>query len=209
MPNFQKIDEVKAQYNKNLFPADFLNNNTHAWTANLTPGGALQTITVESQTEIKYAEEGIRILCTGASESDSFFAPTNPTHYAFSVEKEGRYIFSFAAFSNHEDTYPVEIEGSLNIYEVVSGISPPNLYDLQFQIGNNTTPEFSFQYKKWEIFFIELELEATIEYRMEWNIFQNPSSSFNIYDLTLDLFKLEYMDDKKWQVPSYYTKPGV
>ena len=33
-------------------------------------------------------------------------------------------------------------------------------------------------------------------------------SQWNRNLLPIDLFKLELVTDKKWEIPSYYTKPG-
>ena len=43
---------------------------------------------------------------------------------------------------------------------------------------------------------------------MEWNIGQDVSANFDWFDLTLDLFKLESMIGKTFNIPTTYTKPG-
>ena len=208
MPTFYKIDEVKSQWNRNLLPIDFLNTNTYPWTAVLNPG-TTGSITAESQSDIKYAEKGIRIQCPeGHDLNDAYFAPTDENHYSFTVPKNGVYIFSFAALLNHPSSIPVEINGSMSILETITNISIPTLYVMPFKIGNNTEPEFSFQFRKWEMFFVRVVLQKGKTYKMEWNIYQEDGSPFGFYDLILDLFKLELVTDKKWEIPSYYTKPG-
>ena len=114
MPQFEKITDVKAQYNENLLPIDFLNDNNHPWTATLAGG----TITAGPQTDIYYAKKGIRIQASGTDLNDSFFALADQNHYSFTVPKSGDYIFQFAAYSNCPNNSPVEINGWLNIIEV-------------------------------------------------------------------------------------------
>lgn len=205
MAQFQKIIDVKAQYNKNLLPIDFLNTNTHLWTASLAGG----SITAECQDEIYYAEKGIRVQASGTDLNDSYFAPTDPNHYSFTVPKSGDHIFQFAVYSNCPSNSPVEIDGWLNILEMgTPNISPPLLQGLEFKIGNNSEPEFSFNYRRWEHFFIPITLEQGKTYIMEWNIHQDTSTVFNWYDLTFDMFKLESMIGKTFSIPTIYTKPG-
>ena len=206
MPQFQKITEVKAQYNENLLPIDFLNDNNHSWTASLAGG----TITAGPQTDIYYVKKAIRIQASGTDQNDSFFALSDQNHYSFSVPQSGDYIFQFAAYSNCPNNSPVEINGWLNVIEmaVPFNVSPPLLQGLEFKIGNNTEPEFSFNYRKFEHFFIPMTLEAGKTYFFEWNINQNTSTNFDWYDLILDMFKLESMIGKTFAIPTIYTKPG-
>ncbi len=204
MPQFQKITDVKAQYNKNVLPLDFLNENTHAWTAFLSGG----TITAVCQDEIFYRKKGIRIQASGTDGNDSFFALADQNHYSFTVPQNGEYIFQFAAYSNCPSNSPVEINGWLDIKELtVPVFSPPLLQGLEFKIGNNSEPEFSFNYRKWEHFFIRVALEQGKTYFMEWNINQDVSAIYDWLDLTLDMFKLELMNGKTFDIPTIYTKP--
>ena len=206
MPQFEKITDVKAQYNENLLPIDFLNDNNHPWTATLAGG----TITAGPQTDIYYAKKGIRIQASGTDLNDSFFALADQNHYSFTVPKSGDYIFQFAAYSNCPNNSPVEINGWLNIIEVAipTNVTPPLLQNLEFKIGNNSEPEFSFNYRKFEHFFIPITLEEGKTYFMEWNIGKDVSAVFDWFDLTLDLFKLESMIGKTFNIPTTYTKPG-
>jgi hypothetical protein len=71
-----------------------------------------------------------------------------------------------------------------------------------YSTGNK---ELSNYFGSKEIFFLVLEEMKT--YKFEWNINQ-VVSGFDTYDLTFDLFKLEYVGDKKQETPSFYTKPG-
>ena len=203
MPTFQKIDELYCQYNKNVLPADFLNDNTHAWSSSLSPCIS-GTITAEAQTEIKYLNKGIRVITDNFNDNDIEFSPTNPLHYSFSPEVSGVNIFSFAVNSNSMS--PVEVNGFLKLYEYPSLFSPFGQF--QFAIGNNTEPEFSFRYRRWEVFFIRVTLDANKTYIMNWGILQNIASPFPGFDLSFDLFKLEYVGDKRQDKPSFYTKPG-
>jgi len=204
MPQFQKIDERYCQYNKNVFPIDFLNDNNILWGAVLAGG----TITAELQTDIYYNKKGLRIQCTeGAGANDAYFATVDENDYSFQVPRSGDYIFSFVVYNNSPNNQPTEIEGWLDVTEIDPYLSPIPLQGLTFKIGNNTEPEFSFSYRKFETFFIKMTLEEMKTYKFEWNINQ-VVSGFDTYDLTFDLFKLEYVGDKKQETPSFYTKPG-
>ena len=203
MSTFQKIDDRHCQYNKNVLPVDFLNTNTHAWTSELSPG-TFGTITAELQTEIKYLNKGLRVIVDNFVDNNVQFSLLNPTHYSFSPEVNGDHIFSFVVYSNSMS--PVEVRGFLNLYEYPSLFSP--FAPFEFAIGNNTSPEFSFQYRKFETFFVKMTLDASKTYIMDWGILQEIASPFPGFDLTFDLFKLEYVGDKRQDTPSFYTKPG-
>lgn len=204
MPIFQKIDQRYCQYNKNVLTADFLNTNSYAWNASLSPG-TFGTISAELQTEIKYLNKGLRVITDNFNDNDIEFAPANLTHYSFSPEVSGEHIFSFVVYSN-ATTQPVEVNGFLNLYEYPSLFSPFDPFT--FAIGNNTEPEFSFQYRKFETFFMRVILDSSKTYIMNWAILQDIASPFPGFDLTFDLFKLEYIADKRQETPSFYTKPG-
>lgn len=205
MAVFQKIDELYCQYNKNVLPVDFLNDNAHVWTASLSPG-TFGTITAELQTEVKYLNKGLRIITDGLTDNDIHFVPANPVNYSFSPEVSGKHFFSFVANLNSSPGYFVELIGNIKVYEYPSLFNPFD--DLEFAIGANTVPEFSFQYEKWEVFFVEMELDSTKTYILDWNILQGTNGAHPNFDVTFDLFQLEYVGDKRQDKPSFYTKPG-
>ena len=191
------ISNVHNEYNENILSDNFNFTNGVIWN---DPSGA----TIDETSVNGFDNRAIRIQAATYADNGIQASPVNPEDLAFEVPKSGKYIFSFKVVLPIILGEQVDITGSFfwdkNL--TLTTIECP------FQIGNNTVPEFTFQYEKMQTFYQEMDLLAGDTYTLRFDVDDNPTWMSNILDITFTAFKMEYVEDKPYNVPTIYTKPS-
>ncbi len=197
----QLINTVHGEYNENVLTDVFKHSNDIEWTVTNPPGGA----TVET-TDVFGYEEGrsIKVSALSYADNDTQFFPTDPFKYSFKVLKTGNYIFSFRTVVPSQGNFLPEIVGSF-FWDRIGGA--PLQLTCPFAIGNNSFPEFAFEYDKLQTFYQSVYLTAGEEYSLGGQIDQQPFWAPGTVDIYFTGFKMEFIDDKAYNIPTYYTKP--
>ncbi len=195
------IQNRKIEYNENLLRDNYtLDNNEQTW-FNSVGGGT--TVTVESDINF-IANKVLKVSHNSYDINPLMFRPTIPDKFSFTIARDGDYTFSFEALlSGLGGNFP-ELTG--NVTFIRNG-NPLTTIVLDFSIGNNTEPLFTFAYNKWQTFSERIQMIIGDIITIEFNIDNNISSPFGIFELYLKEFKLEYAQDRDFNIPTYYTKP--
>jgi len=196
------INNVYAEFNKNLVSLAFMNDTGVLWNA---VNAISATATESTHNAITYESSKVLNIATdGLSVDDTTFEPVTPADYSFIAPVTGDYIFSCRVYLKNFALFFPELTGNLFLAEV---LTPTNFIALPFTIGNNAIPEFSFQYSKWQTLYQTINLVAGTSYYLHGIIDQSPSASLDSINMSFAGFKLELIKDRIIDVPTYYTKP--
>lgn len=193
------IQQVHTEYNENVLSDNYKNVNGVPWTATNLTGATM----VESEDYTYEEGRSLHLNILGYDVDETEFAPTTVDDFYFEVPKTGTYIFSFRVLSPAIAPYFPEFVGRFFLNEML-GTSIP----LEFKIGNNTIPEFTFEYRRWQTFYAEVTLVQGETYTLSGEIDKEPTWFAGPVDLYFAGFKLEYTSDKIYNIPTYYTKPS-
>lgn len=197
-----KIFNNLSQYNENVLSSDFTFENNLGWT--LTVGGG-SGATISNSTENHYQEsKALKITHPTYDLNEITIIPTNPTDYVFTVPRTGKYIFSIRTLIKCPANNLPEVFGGISFYANGAGV-PFKTFSLM--IGNNSLPNFTFNYNKWETFYEDVQLVAGDTISLSIHIENQPSHLGGLLEIFFDAFKLEYIQDKIYELPTYYTKP--
>lgn len=198
----QLINFRKLEYNENHLSENFLfDNNDAPWTSDV-PGAV-----VEFSTDYRYVNnKSLRVFHTSYNVDDITFKPTTASQYTFTVPKTGRYTFSYEVVSKNSGGWFPEVEG---ICRLILNGNPLTTIDLDFKIGNNTEPEFTFNYRKWQTFYETFQVTGGTTIDVEFFIPAQPSFTGGFFELFFEAFKFEFVTDRVTEHPTYYTKPVV
>ena len=196
----QLINLVNPDYNENLLSYNWtFANPIYTWQSNVL--GAI----IELTSSQVYGElNSLRIYHTSWDTNSIEVSPIDTSKYSFSVERGGIHSFSFKGFSKPAGSWFPEIEGE---FRLIKNGNPLDYISFPFKIGNNTEPEFTFAYEKWQTFYQTASLNIGVVYTPTIIIPANPSFTPGFFELFLDGFKIEYVEDRVYNIPSYYTTP--
>lgn len=194
------IQQVHAEYNENVLTDNYKNVNRMLWTAVNTPAATM----VETNDYTYEEGKSLRLNIQGYASDETEFSPVVSDYFEFIVPKTGKYIFSVRALV--PDTSPdlPNFVGRFFLSLVGGG---PSIIPLDFKIGNNTEPEFTFEYGKWQTFFTEVTLTQGEVYTILGEVDKEVTWTGGPVNLYFAGFKLEYIEDKNYNIPTYYTKP--
>lgn len=196
-----KIDYEKPHYNENVLTQDFTFDNNKLWT--LTVGAGTGAV-IESSTDEYYCiNKSLKISHPQYDLNDITFRPTTSTDYEFVIPRTGKYIFSFRCLLPG-NTFLPELIGGISFY--INGAGSPYI-TLPFNIGNNSTPLFSFAYNVWQTFYNEITFTAGQTITFSIHLTSDASWTPGNLEFYLDAFKLEYVKDKDYSQPTIYSLP--
>ena len=196
------IHEVLNEYNENILTDNWKNSNYVNWVATNLAG------TIMEESDSRRYEEGksLRLYINGYDTGDTSFQPVAQLDTAFVAPKTGNYLFSMRVYLPGTAFLP-EVEGELNFMNWDTMTLLPTI---PFKIGNNTDPEFSFSYNKWQTFYTQVFLTAGTTYVLDGGtIFAQPTYAPGVVEIFFDGFKMEYISDRNFVIPTYYTKPSA
>lgn len=198
------IHNVLNEYNENILTDNFKNSNYVTWNATNLSGIA----TMGEDDSRKYDEgKSLRLYTTGYSTDDTTFSPSSTSDFSFIAKKSGTHLFSFRTYLPPAALWFPEVEGHLQLNQTIGSV-PHKTFN--FQIGNNTQPEFTFEYRKWQTFYEAVELAEGVEYYFSGGtILQNPTFTPDVLEIFFDGFKMEFIGDRDFIIPTYYTKPSA
>lgn len=196
-----KITWEKPLYNENILTEDFTFDNIKTW--NLSVGGGTGATVTTSTSEHFVGEKSLKINHPQYNLSDITFKPTNSTDYSFIIPRTGKYVFSFRTMI-HGTTWLPELVGGISFY--VNGSGSPYV-TLPFNIGNNSIPNFTYVYNAWQTFFNEVSFTAGQTITLSIHLTHDPLWAPVSLEFFMDGFKMEYVEDKAYKVPTIYSKP--
>ena len=197
-----KITNNLSQYNENVLSQDFTFDNTLPW--GLTVGMGSGATAVNSTDQHYEGTKALKILHPTYDLQEVTFRPTTPGDYEYTVGRTGDHIFSIRAMIVAIAPNLPEVYGGISFYANGAG-SPFKTFPLI--IGNNSDPEFSFSYNKWECFYELVNLVEGDVISLSIHIENDASYTPGTLEIHFDGFKLEYVEDKIYSLPTYYTKP--
>lgn len=198
-----KIDTPYCEYNENILTSDFTFDNTLPW--EFVVGVGIPGNTVGSSTEQFFSNnKSLKIHHEEYDLNAITVRPTNSGDYEFTASRSGEHRFSFASYLPAITPWLPEVNGGISFYK--NGAGAPFI-TLPFKIGNNSEPEFSYQYNKWQIFFDDLYLTAGDIISFSIHIASDSLYTPGVLDIFFDRFKLEYIKDRHFDEPTFYTLP--
>lgn len=195
------INSVHNEYNENILSDNWNSSSGISWSATNNVG----TLMMEDGTKCYAENKSLKLTCTGYDSSDTVFGPTWLNDLTFVAPRSGKYLFSFRVnlSSGVFDPKP-EVTGEFRFIESISAVNTL----IPFTLGTNTVPEFTFEYDAWQTFYSEITLVAGGVYKLgACKIFQEGAYSPGVVEMYFAGFKMEYIEDRTFEIPTYYTKP--
>lgn len=198
-----KIDNTQVEYNENILTTDFTFDNTFPW--EFTVGSGIPGNIVGTSNEQHYVgNKSLKVYHTEYDSNAITISPVNSTEYSFTVPRTGYYNFSIRTFIQASVPWLPEVTGDINLYANGSGI-PYHTFVLK--AGNNSEPEFSYDYNKWQTFYDEVALIEGDIITLSIHLTYQSTFTPGILTMYFDGFKVEYMDDRVFEIPTLYTLP--
>jgi len=198
----ERINIPYSDYQDNLINEDFLFENGKAWSFSVGAGGGN---IVELTTDEQFVgTHSLRIKNVNYNFSDVTIQPAINTDYINTIPRTGFYNFCFRTLLKTTAPWLPELIGGVQIY--VNGAGSPT-FTAPFLVGNNTPPEFSYIYNKWQLFYKKFPFQAGDTFTIRIHINSDMLFTPNQFELFLDGFQLNFMDDRVNTIPSLYVKP--
>lgn len=194
------INNVHNEYNENVLTDNYKNVNRVLWFAYNLPAATC------SESDFYTYEEGksLQLSIQGYAVDETEFVPVVTDYFEFKVPKTGKYIFSFRGLV--PDTSP-DLPNIVGRFFLTRVGGAPLVIPLEFKMGNNVEPEFTFEYGKWQTFYGEINLDEDDVFTLSGEIDKEVTWTGGQVDFYFAGFKLEYTEDKIYNIPTYYTKP--
>ena len=198
-----KIDTPYGEYNENVLTADFTFDNVKAW--EFVVGAGIPGNTVGSSTEEHFVgEKSLKIHHEEYNLNAITVRPTNSGDYEFTVPRDGWFRFSIRTLLQATAPWLPEVNGGISFYKNGAGAA---FKTFQLKIGNNSEPEFSYAYNKWQTFFEDVYLTEDDVISLSIHITYESLYTPGILNIYFDGFKVEYVTDRVFEEPSIYTLP--
>jgi hypothetical protein len=198
-----KVTIPYGDYQDNLISEDFLLENNKNWAFSVGAGGG--NIVELTTDEAFVGSHSIRIKNVNYNFSDVTIQPASNLDYNIVIPRTSFYNFCFRTLLKATAPWLPELVGGFQIY--VNGGGSPT-YTSLLKIGNNTDPEFSYVYNKWQLLYNKFAFQAGDTITIKIHI--NSDSLFvpNQFELFIDGFQFNYIDDRVHQIPGLYVKPN-
>lgn len=197
-----RIDLPYGDYQDNLISEDFLLENGKNW--QFSVGGGANTSVSLSTEESFVKEHSIKIVNNNYNFTDITIEPANTLDYKITITKTGYYNFCLRTLLKAIAPHLPELIGGVSIYK--NGEGSPT-YTSSLSIGNNSLPEFSYYYNKWNLYYDKFYFTINDIITIKLHITSDPSFLANSFILFLDGFQLNYMNNRINTIPSLYVKP--
>lgn len=197
-----RIETYHPMFSENIFNSDFENISSIPWDFQNASGTGL--ITYDQVNRVQKASLKVDIT-SGYDLNDTLFNPLNTSlDYVFTADRTGEYIFSYEIMLESIGGWFPEVEGNVTFYKVSDNST---VKIMNFAWGNNSLPEFSFYYDKFNIYYDKISLVGGENYRFEWQINQNSIYLPGAITFYLDCFKMQFIGDRIHETPCIYTPP--
>lgn len=198
-----KINTPYCEYNENILTSDFTFDNILPWEFSVGAGIVGNTVGTSNEQHF-VGTKSLKIHHEEYNSNAIIVKPTNSGDYEFTVPRDGDYRYSFASFILASNPWLPEVSGNLLLY---ANGNPTPIYTLPFKIGNNSEPEFSYAYRKWQLFYDDIFLNEGDVISLAINITYQSTFTPGILDIYFDRFKVEYVTDRNFEEPTFYTLP--
>jgi hypothetical protein len=193
-----KINNTQPDFNDNILSNDFSFENILPWSFNNVE--AIDS-TIGTSDDIAY--EGNKCLKAFHLNSNSHELetyPTDPDKYNFTTYKSGEHIFSFRTYIIENISYPLD-DVSVKIMIHLKGNPVPTT------ILYCNIIQQEYVYSKWQTFFEKITLLGNTDYQIFIEFTNSGNYIPDEYTIYLDGFKLEYIQDRDFNIPTMYSKP--